>query len=140
MPEMPPLQEGLYAVFEDAPQLLANRCDACNRVFFPRRQYCGSCSSPTLRSIALSKQGLLYAWSLIDRKPKLALIDPPYVQAEVSMPEGVHVFTLLHPCDVSQLSVGTLLEMYLADVPSPEGGGRLQAYMFRPVASSGIAV
>ena len=138
MPQMPPLQEGLYTVLDGAPQLIANRCDACSRVFFPRRQYCGRCSSPALRDIALSRRGSLHAWSLIDRKPKLALIDPPYVQADVSMPEGVHVFTVLHPCDASQLSVGMPLEVYLGDVPSPDGNGRVEAYMFRPVAAKGV--
>jgi uncharacterized OB-fold protein len=48
MPETPALQQGLHAVVDGAPRLLANRCDGCDRVFFPRRQYCGRCSTPAL--------------------------------------------------------------------------------------------
>jgi len=138
IPNMPPLQEGLYAIVDGSPHLLANRCDTCDRVFFPRRQYCGRCSSPTLRDIPLSRQGTLHAWSLIDRKPKLSVIDPPYVQADVAMPEGVHVFTVLAPCDGAQLNVGMPVEMYVGEVKAPAGTGHVHAYMFRPVLVAGV--
>lgn len=139
MPDLPPLQEGLYAVIDGAPRLLANRCDACERVFFPRRQYCGRCSSAALRDLPLSACGTLNAWSLIDRKPKIAVIDPPYVQAEVAMPEGVNVFTVLEGCEVSGLRAGMPLETVVAEVPSPDGEGRVSAYKFRPVRAEGAA-
>lgn len=138
MPDLPPLQEGLYAIVDGAPCLLANRCDACERVFFPRRQYCGRCSSPALRDLPLSARGALNAWSFIDRKPKIAVIDPPYVQAEVAMPEGVNVFTVLDGCELSELRAGMPVEMYVAEVPAPGGeGGRVSAYKFRPVRGEG---
>jgi uncharacterized OB-fold protein len=42
MSTIPPLQEGLFENDEGGtPRLLANRCPACDRVFFPRRSYCG---------------------------------------------------------------------------------------------------
>ncbi|MGN5478722.1 zinc ribbon domain-containing protein [Cupriavidus basilensis] len=56
-PKIPPLQEGLYADVDGVPRLLASRCDACNRLFFPRRQCCGRCSSPALRNLPLSVHG-----------------------------------------------------------------------------------
>lgn len=138
MPNLPPLQEGLYAAIDGEPRLMANTCDACARVFFPRRQYCGRCSSPALRDHPLSRRGSLHAFSLIDRKPKLAVIEPPYVQAEVAMPEGVHVFTVLGGCDYAQLRIGMPLEMYLTEVPAPGGEGKVEAYMFRLVAGEGV--
>ncbi|MBB3009899.1 MULTISPECIES: Zn-ribbon domain-containing OB-fold protein [Cupriavidus] len=137
MPEIPPLQEGLYADVDGVPRLLASRCDACDRLFFPRRQYCGRCSSPALRDLALSAHGTLHAWSLIDRRPKLAVIDSPYVQAEVAMPEGVHVFTVLRDCEAAQLRTGLTVEMFVGEIPRPGGEGKVHAYMFRPVAGKG---
>ncbi len=137
MSDLPPLQEGLYADVDGVPRLLANRCDACDRVFFPRRQYCGRCSSPALRDLPLSVRGSLNAWSLIDRKPKVAVIDPPYLQAEVAMPEGVNVFTVLDGCEAAELRIGLPLEMVVAEVPAPAGEGRVAAYKFRPVRGEG---
>lgn len=139
MSELPPLQEGLHALFEGEPRLLANRCDACERVFFPRRQYCGRCASPVLREVTLSRRGRIHAWSLIDRKPKYAVIDPPYVQAEVAMPEGVHVFTVLEGADPAMLRFDQPVEVHLAEVPAPQGEGRVKAYVFRTVAGEGTA-
>lgn len=134
MPDLPPLQEGLYATINGETHLMASACDTCERVFFPRRQYCGRCSSPTLRDQPLSRTGTLHAFTLIDRKPKLAVIDPPYVQAEVALPEDVHVFTVLGNCKPTELQIGMPLEVYLAPVPAPGGDGQVQAYLFRPVA------
>lgn len=138
MSDLAPLQEGLYAVEDGAPRLLASACDACQRVFFPRRQYCGKCTRPGLRELRLASRGTLVAWSLIDRKPKLAVIEPPYVQAEVAMPEGVSVFTVLDCKRPEQLRVGQAVELFLAEVPAPGGEGRVQAYMFRPVSGEGV--
>lgn len=138
MPDLAPLQQGLYVIEHGAPRLLASSCDACQRVFFPRRQYCGKCTRPSLRELPLAANGTLVAWSLIDRKPKYAVIEPPYVQAEVAMPEGVSIFTVLDCKHSEQLYVGQAVELFLAEVPSPCGEGRVQAYMFRPVAGEGV--
>ena len=134
MRTIPPLQEGLFENDEGGtPRLLANRCPACDRVFFPRRSYCGRCGSPGLEGLRLAGRGELYSYSLIDRKPRLAVIDAPYVQAEVAMPEGVHVFTVLEQCQPADLRVGQQVEMYVGEVNAPSGEGKVLAYKFRPV-------
>lgn len=139
MSDPQPLQEGLYAEIDGKQRLLASRCDACDRVFFPRRRYCGRCSSMALRDLPLSGRGTLHAWSLIDRKPKLALIAAPYVQADVAMPERVHVFTVLACQDASTLRLGMPVEMFVGELPTPSGDGRVQVYQFRPVVAAGGA-
>lgn len=139
MPATPPLQKGLYADVDGAPRLIASRCDPCDRVFFPRRQYCGRCSSSAMRDLPLSARGTLHAWSLIDRKPKVAVIEPPYLQADVAMPEGVHVFTVLRGCEPTQVHIGMPVEIYVDTVPAPDGEGERSVYLFRPVAGEGAA-
>lgn len=131
-----PLQQGLFENDErGSPRLLANRCTDCDRVFFPRRAFCGKCGSPKLQDVSLSGHGKVYGYSLIDRKPKIAVIDPPYVQAEVAMPEGVHVFTVLDQCAPSDVCIGMEVEMYVDEVNAPGGEGKALAYKFRPSAS-----
>lgn len=140
MTTIPPLQQGLFE--PDAaghPRLLANRCPACNRAFFPRRSYCGQCGAPGLQDLPLAGRGQVHSFSLIDRKSKIAVIDAPYVQAEVRMPEGVHVFTVLDQCAAAEVRIGMDVEMYVGEVNAPGGEGKALAYKFRPVAAQGGA-
>lgn len=133
----PPLQRGLFEFGADGlAHLLANRCNQCDLVFFPSRVFCGRCGSSALAGLNLSRVGKVYGFSFIDRKPTYAVIDAPYIQAEVTMPEGVRVFTVLDQCALSDVSVGMEVEMYVGEVSSPKGDGKVLAYKFRPAAVS----
>jgi uncharacterized OB-fold protein len=132
------LQQGLFEHGpEGAPRLLASRCAACDRVFFPRRAYCGQCSASGLEAITLAARGQVHSFSVIDRKQKIAVVNPPYVQAEVRMPEGVHVFTVLDQCGTADVRIGMEVEVYVDEVPAPSGEGKVLAYKFRP--AQGVA-
>ena len=133
MQSLAPLQEGLYKTVGGLPYLTANHCDSCERTFFPARQYCGCCCKPNLRELCLSRTGKLHSYSIVDRKPKHSVIEPPYVMAEIAMPEDVHVFTVLRCKDFSELRVGMDVELQIAEVPNPKGDGTVQAYVFEPV-------
>lgn len=142
MSMVPPLQKGLFKFTEDGlPRLLANRCTHCDRIFFPRRTFCGQCCAPDLQDIELSARGRVHCFSLIDRKPKAAVIEPPYLQAEVAMPEGVHVFTVLDHCTASDVHIGMEVEVYVDEVNAPGGSGKAMAYKFKPVfdGATGVA-
>ena len=49
----------------------------------------------------------------------------------------MHVFTVLSGVDATKLRFDLPVEMYVTEVPAPSGEGRVQAYMFRPVAGEG---
>lgn len=135
-----PLQQGLFEAADGGSQrLIANRCSHCQRVFFPRRAYCGVCGATGLQDLRLAGRGKVYSFSIIDRKSKVSVIDPPYVQAEVAMPEGVHVFTVLDHCKTADVRIAMEVEMYVDEVPAPGGAGKVLAYKFRPIASVGGA-
>jgi uncharacterized OB-fold protein len=136
----PPLQQGLFEPdTSGTPRLLASRCTACARVFFPVRTYCGKCGASGLQQLQLGGRGRIHSFSVIDRKPKLAVIDAPYVQAEVVLPEGVHVFTVLDQCAPCEVRVDMEVEMYVGEVNAPTGGGKALAFKFRPVTAGGAA-
>jgi Predicted nucleic-acid-binding protein containing a Zn-ribbon len=126
-----PLEQGLYAIEDGAPVLLGNRCAPCDRVFFPRRDYCACCSSPILDEVTLSRQGKIGAFSLIDRQPADAWIEAPYIQAEIEMPEAVSVFTLLDGADAETLAIGQPAEVALRLLPTAEGARSV--FVFTPV-------
>lgn len=130
------LQEGLTArnaSGED--RLVASRCAACDRVFFPKRKYCGKCGSAGQDILLLNGQGRVHAFSLIDRKSQFTIIAPPYIQAEVAMPEGVHVFTVLDQCDIDAVTTGMDVEVYVDIVRQDQDGNDVLAYKFKPATA-----
>ena len=127
-----PLQGGLFHIDPEGPALMGNRCAPCDRVFFPRRDWCACCSSPILDEVTLSRTGKIGAFSLIDRQPADAWVSAPYVQAEIELPEGVSVFTVLHPADTAALSIGQTARLELRALPTPDGTRAV--YVFAPVA------
>ncbi len=135
MTATPTLQSGLFKFGADGlPHLLANFCSQCDLVFFPSRVFCGRCSSSELTSLNLSRFGKVHSFSFIDRKPTYAVIDAPYIQAEVKMPEGVSVFTVLDHCSLNDVFVGLEVEIYVDEVNSPKSQGKVLAYKFRPAS------
>jgi uncharacterized OB-fold protein len=130
-----PLQEGMFAQGSDGKyHLLACRCNSCKLIFFPKRKYCGKCGSPDVEVINLSDRGKVFSFTQIDRKSMYTIIEPPYMQVEVEMPEGVHVFTVLDKCDPKTVDFGMEVEVYVDTVKQDEQGNDIIAYKFKPVA------
>lgn len=127
-----PLHDGLYRLEPEGPALIGNRCAPCDRVFFPPRDYCACCTSPILDEVSLSRTGRIGAFSLIDRQPADAWVSPPYLQAEIELPEGVSVFTLLDTDDIDRVSIGQDARLELRALATPEGPRTV--FVFSPVA------
>ncbi|MES2261767.1 MAG: OB-fold domain-containing protein [Pseudomonadota bacterium] len=127
------LQEGLIAQDASGREcLLASRCPGCELVFFPKRKYCGKCGSAGQRELLLRGSGTVHAFSVIDRKSQFSIIEPPYVQAEVAMPEGVHIFTVLDQCAPQAVVTGMAVSAYVGKVGQDKDGRDVMAYKFRP--------
>lgn len=130
------LQEGLFRTGADGhPHLVGSRCATCGRVDFPRRRFCARCAVPVGEAIELAGGGVVTAWSVIDRKSKLAIIDVPYIQAEVALPEGTRVFTVLRGCAPDAVRTGMAVECHVEAVARGEHGEDIVSYVFRPVAN-----
>ena len=131
-----PLQEGLFEQGSDGKyHLLASRCNSCRRTFFPKRKYCGKCGSPdSVEVITLSDRGKVFSFTQIDRKSMYTIIEPPYMEAEVEMPEGVNIFTVLDKCDPQKVDFGMEVEIYVDKVKQDEQGNDVIAFKFKPVA------
>jgi len=129
-----PLQEGLFAQDSDGRyHLLATQCDRCKLTFFPKRKYCAKCGSSEVHEVQLSDRGKVFTFSLIDRKSKYTLIEPPYIQAEVQMSEGIRVFTVLDQCGPEDVSIGMPVEVYVDKVQEDPDGNDVITFKFRPV-------
>ena len=130
-----PLQEGLYAADSNGKyHLVASRCKSCKLTFFPKRKYCGRCGSPDVEVFNLSDRGKVFTFSQVDRKSIYTIIEPPYMQVEVEMPEGVHIFTILDKCDPKTVDFGMEVEVYVDKVKQDEEGNDVMAFKFKPAA------
>jgi uncharacterized protein len=127
------LQEGLFAAGSGGKyHLVASRCKSCNLTFFPKRKYCGKCGSPDVEVFNLSDRGKVFTFSQVDRKSIYTIIEPPYMEADIEMPEGVHIYTILDKCDLKTVNFGMEVEMYVDKVKQDEEGNDVMAFKFKP--------
>lgn len=130
-----PLQEGIFEQDGNGKyHLLASRCNNCQRTFFPKRKYCGKCGSDAVEVIRLGGRGKVHSFTLVDRKSAFTIIEPPYMEAEVEMPEGVNIFTILDKCDHQTVNFGMEVEAYIEKVKEDEQGNDVIAYKFKPAS------
>ena len=113
--------------------LLGSKCDQCGRYFVPQRKWCGFCAQPTTRKVEMSRQGVLTSFSLMTRKPEYALVDTPYVLGEVTLPEGVIVYSVINVDDPEDLVMGQAVRLHTVAIKKNDSGEPVMAYTFQPV-------
>ena len=112
-------------------RLLGNFCDACKLAFFPARRYCSKCCERLGESKPLSRRGRLVSFTRIYRKPRHAVVEPPYVLGEVELEEGAHIISVVK-APPEELRTGIELEMTLEKVREDEEGNEVVSYSFVP--------
>jgi len=117
---------------KDEDVLMGSRCTECERYFFPHRKRCAHCAEPTTESVELSREGILSSYSLMTRKPKYCLVEPPYILGEVSIPEGIVIYAVIHSTDPEALELGRPVKLDTVEIESDEKGGSVIAYRFTP--------
>jgi len=124
-----PVREGLFDEI-DGGRLLANRCKACGRTYFPKAAFCYDCLAKEMEEIVLSRRGKLYSWA-IGRMASTHL-KPPYAVGLVDLPERVRIFAPLLLVSDESYRIGMDMEVYLDDLWE-ENGKRIRGYKFKPV-------
>ena len=112
--------------------LMGSKCTECERYFFPQRKRCAHCAEPTTEPVELSKEGVLSSYSLLTRKPKYCLVDPPYILGEVSIPEGIVIYAVIHSADPEALEMGQPVRLDTVEIENDEKDGGIIAYRFAP--------
>lgn len=67
-------------------QILLQKCDACENVYFPPRPFCALCASRDVSIFKASGRASLYSY-IINHRPHPGF-DSPYVIAAVKLEEG----------------------------------------------------
>ena len=113
--------------------LIGSRCTECERYFFPQRKRCAHCAEPTIETVELSREGILISYSLLTRKPKYCLVEPPYVLGEVSIPEGIVIYAVIKSTDPEALELGQPVRLDTMELEINGKDGKFIAYRFAPI-------
>lgn len=137
---MRPLREGMFEMpesLEGKPRLYAQRCTACGEVFnTTQRAFCANCGKPALERVLLGTQGTIYTYTIVHQALRGSLMTPPYVIAQIRMPEGVVVQTIMTGLEPAQVRIGMPVEICLKEVSQSEEGEPLVTYFFRPLEAA----
>ncbi len=132
-----PIKEGLFGWFVDGRRLIGSRCRECGEVTFPANLYCPQCCSETTETVPLSRQGVLYSFTIQRFKPP-----PPYRGTEpfepygvgmIELPEGLRVTSVLQESDPDKLRVGMSMELVITKFFEDDEGNEVLSYKFKPV-------
>ena len=99
---LPPRLNGFTARFWHAlPQgeLLATRCQACDRATFPPRQHCRGCGAAQMQWFALCGDAVVYSQTTIHAAPSQFVTDIPFTLAIVDLNEELRMLTRLLGAD-----------------------------------------
>jgi len=134
------LQEGMHDMPEsisDKPRLYAQKCSNCGEAFSSLyRVYCANCGKETLERLLLSTYGTIYTYTVVHQPLRGSLMVPPYVIAQIRMPEGVTVQTIMTDIEPDKVKIGMDVEICLKQVEENDDGEVVVNYFFKPVAAA----
>lgn len=110
--------------------LLGSRCRNCSRYYFPQRDYCAACSEKTTEIVELAGDATLTSFTRLHRKPEYSVIEPPYVLAEVTLPEGPRIYSILVEERDREPEVGEEVRLRTIEVKRPGQDEPVIAYAF----------
>jgi uncharacterized OB-fold protein len=125
-----PIRPGAFSETPEGVILLANKCQSCGQVFFPKVASCLTCFSDNLEELKLSRRGKLYSYT-IGYMPSLHF-PPPYAIGYVNLSERVKIFAPLIMMADKPLKVGMEMEVVL-DKLWDDGENEIIGYKFKPV-------
>lgn len=117
----------------EEPALEGSRCPDCGDTFYPPRHVCLSCYREGLDRVALSRRGKLHTFTVARMSLPKALVTAPYVIAQVELPEGVIIPTVLTGIEPEEARIGMELELVVEKASTDADGNEVMAFKFRPV-------
>ncbi len=127
----------LVDVGPDGPGLVAGKCANCGALSFPKAVVCTECLSENIGAAELSKQGVLYSFSIVHQAPKGWSV--PYALGYVDLPEGVRVLAHIVGAGggVNGIGIDQQVRLGIAPVGTDADGSVLSSYVFTPVDGGG---
>ncbi len=130
-----PFKDGLFTwplAPGDQPYLLANKCQTCGKIFFPKVAVCPEClKADSLEGIKLSPRGKLYTYTIV-RVPTPGF-KVPYAFGYIDLPEGIRVVSQIQAAEPLEKNLKLGMEMELSIGQIREDAGKpIIGYLFHP--------
>lgn len=114
-------------------RLQANRCPACESIYFPPRPRCLRCRSANLEKLRLSGRGRVLSLTRVFQ-PARGFGGGADMAALIELQEGVRVVAQLTDADPAEMESGQEVEMVVRRLRSDsEHGFIVYGYKFRPL-------
>lgn len=135
-----PIKPGFFTVPDDpneAPKLLATRCEACGEYFYPRRVVCAKCLSRQTADVEVEARGTLYSYTFV-HLPLFGSTNMEHAEGygvgQIDLPEGPRVQAPLAGKQ-PEFRVGQTVQGEL-DVLRDDGGTDVMIIRFRPTGEA----
>lgn len=130
-----PIKAGLFELPSKGKEgfLVGTKCKRCNEYFYPKRFVCANCYSEDLEETCLSKRGRIYSYTIARMGYPGRPINPPFITAQVELPEKVHILTLITDIDLHKVKIGIEVELCFWRANEDNEGDEMWAFAFRPV-------
>ena len=126
--------DALRVADDGGPRLVGIACADCGARAFPPAPVCSDCMSEDVREIELSRDGSLYAFSVVHVAP--AGWNTPYIAGYVDLPEGVRVFAHIVGADAAALEMDSPVRLTTATLGTAGDGAPVESYAFRPAGGA----
>lgn len=128
------IKEGVYELpaGDREGHLLGTRCKDCGGCFYPQRKNCLRCYSENTEKAALSKKGKIFRYTIIRQNYPGSVLTPPYVTAQIKLPEEVYITTVLTGLEFKDVRIGMEVESYFFTLKEDDEK-KVIIFAFRPV-------
>jgi uncharacterized protein len=120
----------------EQPYLIGSRCEHCGFTVFPKTSVCPSCmKDDAMHEIQLGSRGKLDSFTVAMQGPPG--FDTTYIQAFVTLPDGIRIFTTVEGCkpEPDALKLGQEMELVIGKIKVDEKGNDVTGWKFRPVSN-----
>ena len=112
---------------------IGGRCTKCGGYTLPRKMLCFRCGGEMEVAPLPGTKGTLYSFTLNQQPMPGAEIMPPYIIAQVLLPEGVIVETVLIDADFESLQPGMAVDMVVEKLKEDEEGNDVMTFKYKLV-------
>jgi len=121
-----------YLVLGEDPHLVASECRQCAALYFDRRNACAMCSTTDFTSRRLSNEGVVRAYTIVQRGAKSG----PFTSAVVELTGGgVVKANLIGVADPAAIHPETKVRLTTFDVGTDDDGVVAVAFGYEPIGA-----
>lgn len=114
-------------------RLEANKCTACEKIYFPPRQVCSLCGSLKFEPTRLAEKGKLLTYTIIRVPPHQFADLAPYAVGIVELEDGVRLTAQIVDCSFEELRIGLPVKIEFRRIyEEGEAGVIYYGYKFVP--------